>query len=56
MTEGVAERIQLIVSRRFDPMDALLTVAIFGIDTIENKYVVMDTEIQRGAKAMDQCH
>ena len=37
-------------------MEALLTAVISGIDTLEKALVVMDIEIQRGAKAMDQCH
>ena len=44
------------MSRRFDAMEALLTIAIFGIDTLEKEHVVMDIEIeiQRGAKTLDQ--
>ena len=35
-------------------MEALLTVAMFGIDTLEKALVVMDIEIERGAKTLDQ--
>ena len=45
MTEGVNERIQLIVSGCFDAVETLLALVIFGIDTIEKQHVVVDIEI-----------
>ena len=42
------------MSRRFDAMEALLAVAMFGIDTLEKEHVLMDIEIERGAKTLDQ--
>ena len=54
VAEGVDEHIQLVVSRRFDAMEALLTAAMFGIGTLEKEIVVMNIEIQGGAKTLDQ--
>ena len=56
MAEGMDERIQLIVGRRFSAMEALLTVAIVGVDAIEEQYMKVDVKVQRGAKALDQGH
>ena len=41
----MSEGIQLVVSGRFDAVEALLAVVIFGIDAIEKQHVVVDIEI-----------
>ncbi|KZZ18694.1 hypothetical protein A3749_21915 [Oleiphilus sp. HI0078] len=54
VAKGVNEGIQLIVGRRFDPMEALFTMAVFGVNPVEKQHVVVYIQIQRGAKALDE--
>lgn len=56
MAQGVDERVEPTVSGRFDAMEALLAVVIFGIDAIEKQRVKMDIKIQCRAEALDKRH
>ncbi len=49
------EGIQLIMSRRFDSMEALFTMIVFGVNTVEKQHVVVYIQVQRGTKSLDQC-
>lgn len=54
VTQGVGERTELTASRRLNPMEALLTTSSFDIGATKKQHVVIDVEIQRGAKPLDE--
>lgn len=56
VAQGVDEHVELTMSGRFEAMEALLAVVIFGIDAIEKQRMKMYVKIQRRAEALDKRH
>ena len=47
---------QLMLAWRLDAMEVCFAVAVFGIDAVEKQHVVMNVEVERRAKSLDDGH
>ena len=54
MRKSMSQAIQLACRWRLGLLETQPTVGLSGIDTVKKQHVVMNTEVERAAEALDQ--